>query len=130
MTPFTALAKLAGLSHKEAAEFHGVREQQCKDMSSGRRSTPPGIIAELLQLIGRQEAAAKLAQSEADSRGSDVITLERPADDVEAKALGWPCVGAWGAMVARVIAASPHPVAFVPYGAAADAASETPLPRL
>ncbi|MBY6243240.1 hypothetical protein [Methylosinus sp. Sm6] len=104
-----------------------IGRQQAKDMSSGRRSTPIGIIAELIALIHRQAAQA---DAEAESSGLDVIILEKPADDVEARALGWPCVGAWSAMAARVMVATALPVAFVPYGAAAEAVEDVPLPRL
>jgi hypothetical protein len=107
MTPFAALARLGGLSLREAADVLRVREQQAKDMASGRRPTPPGVIAELLDLIRSQEVAAVRALAQAGA-----ITLHVPADDEEARRLGWPCVGAWGAMAARVVAASAQPVAF------------------
>jgi hypothetical protein len=131
VTLFRALELLAGLSHPEACELLGLTKlQQVKDMAAGRVRTPPGILAELVALIHRQEAEAQRTLAETERSGLDVVTLEKPADDVEARALGWPCVGAWGAMTARVMVATRRPVAFVPYGAAAEAAEEVPLPRL
>ena len=49
-------------------------------------------------------------------RGAPLGPIEMgfPADDEEARALGWPCVGAWGAMAARVIAATGSPIRLVP----------------
>jgi hypothetical protein len=112
MTPFAALLKLAGLSHREAGVFLGIREQQCKDMASGRRRTPPGVIVELSGLIRRQEAAATVGLSQIEDGDAETIAIPSPANDAEAAALGWPSVGAWGAMAARIIAGARRPVAF------------------
>jgi hypothetical protein len=43
------------------------------------------------------------------------IALGYPTDDHEAQGLGWPCVGAWRAMAARVVVAA-LPVRLVPRG--------------
>lgn len=57
----------------------------------------------------------------------DEIEIGYPADDHEAQSLGWPCVEAWAAMAARVLAASDTRIRLVPRGstpgtaAAADA---------
>jgi hypothetical protein len=112
MTPFATLVKLAGLSHREASEFLGIREQQCKDMASGRRRTPSGVIIELSGLIRRQEAAAAVALSRIEDGDAETIAIPSPANDAEAAALGWPSVGAWGAMAARVVALSTRPIDF------------------
>ncbi len=58
MTDFAALLTLSGLSQPEAAAYLGVKLQQVKDMASGRRSTPPGVISEMISLINEQERAA------------------------------------------------------------------------
>lgn len=127
MTPFALLAALAGLSHREASELLSVRLDTVKSWSSGRNRCPPGALAELKRLIARQERAArealamferaKTAEFERGATAARVIAeieLGYPADDDEARTLGWPCVGAWGAMAARVIAGSPAPVSLAP----------------
>lgn len=99
MTPFALLEHLAGLSHREAAEFHGVRIDTVKKWSTGDTPCKPSVLAELRSLIERQElaacAAVELGHTELD---------DGPADDAEARLRGWPCVGAWSAMAARVLA--------------------------
>ena len=92
MTPFAILSRLAGMSQREAAEFHRVRLDTVKAWSIGRVKTPEGVIAELADLIERQGAAAAQALR---VKGKPAVLTE-PADDAEAKALGWPCVSAWG----------------------------------
>lgn len=133
MTPAALLMELAGLSHREAAEFLRVRIDTVKSWSAGRNAINAGALAELQGLIARQERAASetLAQMRAmmAAHGSpDEIEVGYPADDHEARTMGWPCVGAWSAMFARVIAAAPAKIVLVPRGstpgtaAAADAA--------
>lgn len=132
MTPFGILASLSGLSHRETALVCDVRLDTIKSWASGRNRTPPGALDELRTLIARQERAAHeaLAQITRLSKTHappDEIEIGYPADDHEAQSLGWPCIGAWAAMAARVIAASPAPIKLVPRGstpptaAAADA---------
>lgn len=118
-TAFGILVALAGLSHREAAEFLGVRLDTVKSWSSGRNKCPAGAIRELRTLILRQQHAAAevLAQIErlASAQGaSDVIELGEPIDDAEAQSLGWPCVGAWRAMTARVVAGADRQIVVVP----------------
>lgn len=128
MTSYALLMQVCGLSLREAAELHAVRPDTVKSWSAGRNRPPPGVIAELralARLIARaaDEAAAMIADM---PEGAD-IELGYPADDHEARALGWPCVGAWRALAARIIAATDRPVRLVPRGstgataAAADA---------
>ena len=132
MTPFAALCALAGLSQHEAGDLCGVRHDSARQWATGRRNAPAGALDTLRALIARQERAAREAVSQiarlSKSHGApDVIELGYPADDHEAQSLGWPCVGAWSAMAARVIAAAPAKIVLVPRGstpgtaAAADA---------
>ena len=120
MTPFALLASLAGLSHREAAEFLNVRVDTAKSWSAGRRACPAYALDELKALIARQERAA---------REPDAIELGYPADDAEARALGWTCVGAWRAMAARLLAVEPRarlvPRGSTPATAAAGDARES-----
>jgi hypothetical protein len=76
------------------------------------RRTPPGVIVELSGLVGRQEAAAAVILSQIEGHGGEPIAISRPANDAEAAALGWPSVGAWGAMAARIVALSPRRIDF------------------
>ncbi len=138
MTPFALLETLAGLSHREAAEFHRVRLDTVKSWAVGRNACPARVIAELRALIASQERAAtesiaQIAALAAQESAPDGIELGYPTDDAEARSLGvagtpgWPCVGAWRALAARVVAGSSIPVVLVPRGstpataAAADA---------
>lgn len=132
MTLFGILASLAGLSHREAALVCDVRLDTIKSWASGRNRTPPGALDELRDLIIRQERAAaeivaQIARLAKSHGAADEIEIGYPADDHEAQSLGWPCVGAWAAIAARVIAAAPVQVALVPRGstpASAAAADE------
>ena len=127
MTPFALLESLAGLSHREAAEFHRVRIDTVKSWAVGRNACPAGPLIELRALIVEQDRAARETTAIIKRGKPDEIELGYPADDHEAQALGWPCVGAWAAMAARIAAATDIPVRFVPRGstpptaAAADA---------
>jgi hypothetical protein len=132
MTPFALLCALAGLSHREAGEFFSVRLDTVKSWASGRRSPPAAALVDLRALVARQfrAAAEVIAQVEAlaaQTAAPEAIELGYPADDFEARSLGWPCIGAWRAMAARVVAATAVPIILVPRGltpataAAADA---------
>ncbi len=102
MTPFSILTRLAGLSLREAAEFHKVRLDTAKSWSSGRNECPARVLDELRGLIDRQENSAAFWTP----RKGSAIFLDEPGNDAEAQSLGWPCVGAWGAMAGRVLAKS------------------------
>lgn len=115
MTPFRVLMNLAGLSQREAAAFLDISPSAVDKMSRGTRATPAGIVGDLRELIDRQEEAADNALDLIESRDDAVeIEIGYPTDDNEAQSLGWPCVGAWSAMAARVIAAIDRPVRLVP----------------
>lgn len=132
MTPFAILCALAGLSHAEAASLCGVRLDTARSWSTGRRTAPPGAIADLRTLIARQakaadEAVAHIARLAQSHGAPDEIEIGYPADDQEVRSLGWPCVAAWAAMAARLLAATDARIRLVPRGstpgiaAAADA---------
>ena len=130
MTPVALLIGLAGLSHREAAEFLEVRLDTVQSWHRSARpnKASPGVIAELAALIAHQERAADAALQQiaeiTESHGPpQAIDLGYPADDHEAQALGFPCVGAWEAMAARVVARSPIRIELVPRGANAATAA-------
>lgn len=137
MINYALLLQLSGLSQREAALFHDVRPDTVKSWSAGRNEAPAGAITELRDLIALQEKTAAetislianlaLIANVARRADLDEIELGYPADDHEAATLGWPCVSAWAAMAARVIAGCGAPVRLAPRGstlgtaAAADA---------
>lgn len=127
MTPYSLLSEFAGLSHREAAEFHRVRLDTVKSWSVGRNRAPVGALEELQNLIALQDRAAREALQQIDDLlatpgAPDVVEIGFPTDDVEARALGWPCVGAWRAMTARVQAQSPLELRYVPRATTLSAA--------
>ena len=127
MTPFALLSSLAGLSHREAAEFLGVRLDTAKSWASGRNGCRAEVLGELRGLIALQERAARETLALIAADDSDVIEIGFPTDDAEAASLGWPGVGAWAAMAARVVAGTDRAVRLVPRGstvATAAAADE------
>ena len=58
MTPFALLLQRCGLSRREAAAVLSMRPDSVDSAISGRRSAPPGAIAELRALHARIERAA------------------------------------------------------------------------
>lgn len=121
MTPTSALLALAGLSQADAADYLGIRVDTVKSWARSRNPTTPrpGVTAELLELIHGQEAAADQVLADAARRGLTEIVITAPADDAEARALGYPGVSAWGAMLARVIAGASVPVVLLTFAAKA-----------
>ena len=120
-TPFSLLVLLAGLSQREAGDFLGVRIDTVKSWSSGRNRCPDGALADMRRLVAQQERTASeaLAQIEHMESGHglpDAIELGEPVDDDDARSIGWPCVGAWRGMAARVVAGTDRPVEIVPRG--------------
>ncbi len=115
----TTLAALligrCGLSHREAADVLGVRLDTVKSWSSGRNPMPPGAVDELRALYARIERTATEAVAVVSKRGAgvDVVELGLAADDAEAQALGWPCVGAHAAALGVVAARLDKPARVV-----------------
>ena len=132
MTAYDLIRQRCGLSQKEAAAFHDARRDTVNSWCSGRRSAPPGAIAELRALYGAiEKAAAETLTSILAAEGLDRVELGIASDDHEARSLGWPCVGAQAAVLGLVVARSKRPIAIVPRGstvataAAADAHDAT-----
>ncbi len=107
MTPFAVLRHACGLSQREAAELLRVGIPSVKQWEAAR-AAGPGVLRELAALaqqIDRSAAQTLEAMRELTARHEGPIEIGYPADDHEARALGYPCVGAWKAMLARVL---PH----------------------
>ena len=135
MTPFALLSQACGLSHREAAEFLGVRLDTVKSWSSGRNRAPASVLDDLRHLwaeidFASDRAAALIGEQAAGLPIGETIEIGYPADDHEARDLGLPCVGAWRAMCARVVARIRNPIKLLPRGstpalaAAADAGEQ------
>lgn len=107
MTPFAALQSLCGLSNREAAEFLSTKESYVEKMRSGAKRAGREYLSSLQELWTGIETAAVDAAEELTQAGvlarADSIEIGYPVDDHEARALGFPCVGAWRQMAARLI---------------------------
>lgn len=129
MTPLSLLIQACGLSIAEAATFLSVRPDTVEQWARGRRSPHPENIERLRALYDSISNAVLAAVEQIDAVMPEGATCEigYPVDDHEAQTLGYPCVGAWRAMAAIVIAELDRPVRLVPRGstpataAAADA---------
>ena len=135
ITIFSILCQRCGLSRQEAATFLKVRNDTVYSWSTGRNKAPQGAIDELRELYTRIESAADASLEEikamVNKRGNPgVIELGIAVDDHDAKLLGWPCVGAHGAVLGLVAARIDLPITIVPRGAtvatAAAADANTP----
>jgi len=111
-TAFGMLAQLCGLTQREAAELLGVRPDTVKAWWRGRRRAPRAVLEQLAQLAETIDRAAAEAGAETDRLieegpgAPDLLELGVARDDAEARTLGWPCVGAHEAVLARVAAAA------------------------
>jgi transcriptional regulator with XRE-family HTH domain len=117
MTPYDLLRRRCGLSQAEAAAFHGVRLDTIKSWCSGRNRPAAAVLAELRSLHARIERVAAEALAAIDGApDAEQIELGFAADDHEAQALGWPCVGAQAASLGLVLARCDRPIRLVPRG--------------
>ena len=123
MTLYSLLLKIGGLSHREAAAYHGVRPDTVKSWSAGRNPASARAVGHLRDLIRRQRRAADdlLAVIEAAPEDT-VIELGIAATDHEAQAppLGWPCVSAQAQAIGMAAAMTDRSVAIVPRGTRDD----------
>lgn len=129
-TAFALIAERCGLSHREAADFLGVRVDTVKSWSTGRNPAPAGAIASLRGLYAQIEKAAGEAEKQIaafiEQHGApEGIELGLASDDHEARLppLGWPCVGANAAMLGIVAARATINVKIVPRGSSAASAA-------
>ncbi len=111
-TLFRILMDTAGLSLAQASAFLDARQDSVMSWSSGRRSTPPGVTAELHGLISRQHRAAQEAVKIIKKHSTAAeIEIGIAVDDHEAQSLGWPCVGAHAAVIGMTVAQLPSDLA-------------------
>lgn len=118
MTLYGLLLQACGLSQREAADFHRVRPDTVKSWSAGRNAAPDGALEELRKLYALITGAAERHLQVLDDLPAGAeIEIGYPADDHQAQTLGFPCVGAWRAMAALIVAELAGPVRLVPRGA-------------
>jgi hypothetical protein len=82
-------------------------------MLRGKSVTPPGVVLEMANLVHNQWNAAVQSVSQAQAlvrqHGTPTqIPLGFPADDHEARSMGWPTVSAWQAMAGLALADMPR----------------------
>lgn len=131
-TLYGLLRDRCGLSIAEAARYHGIGEQQVKDMSAGRKRTPSGIVVELRELYATIEAMAEGAIEQIEEIASQIgdaeeIEIGIASDDHEAQSVGLPCVGAHAAVAGLVAAVVETPIKIVPRGATSASAAAADL---
>ena len=109
-TSFKLLMRLCGLSQKETAEFLGVSVESIKAWSGhGSRGsrTKPGARKRLVELYRRLETrgkkAAKRINRKSVTEGRTVFDIMVAETDDEARAHGFPCVGACATAAAIAI---------------------------
>lgn len=131
MTPFAVLRQACGLSQREAANFLGHEKIGSVKQWETARAAGPGVLRELAELARHIEATAArnlTAMREIIAGHDGPIEIGYPADDHEARELGMPCVGAWRAMLSRVLPHfDPARIVLVPRGStpATAAAADT-----
>jgi hypothetical protein len=124
MTPYLLLMQACGLSQREAAELRNVRVDTVKSWCTGRNNAPQAAVDQLRDLYGRLvETAGNAVEAIEAMAGDSPVEIGYPADDHEARALGMPCVGAWRAMAAMVVAEMHCPVRLVPRGSTPSTAA-------
>lgn len=116
MIAFKLLVSLCGLTLRETAAYVGAGNDTARSWSSGRNRCPDNVISRLRELAARQERAARrilLRIAKLDTRPAGIV-LYYPADDEQARAIDWPCVNAWSAMAARIVAGTSMQVLLTP----------------
>jgi hypothetical protein len=110
MTLFSLLCSVCGLSHREAADFLGVRLDTVKSWSAGRNRAPDGVLDALADLAAKIDAAAdetvdEIARQSKRSKATPAeVELVISPNDAAARKRGWPCVGAHRAVLALIVA--------------------------
>lgn len=127
LTTFKSLCQSCGLTMSEATAFLDVREGTARAWWLGNRTCPQSVHDDLLNLYRIIDQAAQAAadfimqQKNENVAAPEMIELGIASDDHEAQTLGFPCIGAHGAVLRRVIESLPDDLALrciiVPRGA-------------
>ncbi len=120
LTYFKILCRFCGLSHKAAATLLKTPVDTVKSWSSGRTPAPDSVIEELISVAGSLSDRVQIYVNElADRAVDEVVKIQVPETDDEARLDGWPCVGVFEAFATRVVTAgiaNGYNFEFVPYG--------------
>ncbi len=126
MTLYSTLLRLAGLTNREAAAFHGVRPPTVKFWTSGRNAVPEIAMNQIRDLLDHQREAAEQALELIEDAAEDgVVEIRFCADNHEARALGWPSAEAHWTVIAKVWEGAPCDleIQLVPRGSAIASAA-------
>lgn len=115
-TLYALLASRCGLSQREAADWLGVRIDTVKSWACGRNRAPQGVIDELRRLHAQIERAADESLKVIAAHPDTPVKIGVVADDAEAQALGYPCVGVHRAVCGRVAATTKERIEIVKRG--------------
>lgn len=104
---FRLLRARLGLSQAEVAQVCSVQDRAVRRWESGDRTPGEEHVAALLRLLAQQDRAVsettahfnRLALAEGRP---DRVDLAFSLDDAQARSRGWPCAGAWLAVLRRV----------------------------
>jgi hypothetical protein len=107
---YNLLREACGISQAEAAEFvHRTRLDSVKSWCSDRRSAPPGVINDLQKLAREiQNAGVNYAALLKRISKGEVFVIGLPSDERDARACGFPSIGAQMRAIAVAIAHLPE----------------------
>jgi hypothetical protein len=126
LTTLAIALAACGLSIREAADYFDVRPDTVQKCVNGKARTPQGWLRELKVLSDQIERSAQAGLEAIHKMAAEYyrpdtvmdVEIGTASDDIEAKALGFPCPGAHKAVAARIWARKPDGVEiiFVPRG--------------
>jgi hypothetical protein len=106
---YNLLREACGISQAEAAEFHGTRLDSVKSWCSDRRTAPQGVINDLQKLARQiQNAGTNYAALLKMTNKSDVYIIGFSGDEQDARACGFPSIGAQMRAIAVAISHLPE----------------------
>jgi hypothetical protein len=107
---YNLLREACGISQAEAAEFvHGTRLDSVKSWCSDRRNAPQGVINDLQKLAREiQNAGTDYAALLKKTSKGDVYVVGLPRDEEDARACGFPSIGAQMRAIAVAISLLPE----------------------
>jgi hypothetical protein len=107
---YNVLREACGISQAEAAEFvHDTRLDSVKSWCSDRRTAPQGVINDLQKLAREiQNAGIDYAALLKRTSKGDVYVIGIPSDEQDARACGFPSIGAQMRAIAVAVSLLPE----------------------
>lgn len=107
---YNLLREACGISQADAADFvHGTRLDSVKSWCSDRRTAPQGVINDLQKLAREiQNAGINYAALLKKTSKGNVYIIGLPKDEQDARACGFPSVGAQERAIAVAISLLPN----------------------